>query len=92
MDTRFDAMDTRFDAMDTRFDAMDTRFDAMERQFKEALEATETKLLTEFWKWARTLDAKLRRMEASDAATAERLTILEERVFTLERKVEGSKE
>ncbi|MDQ6706681.1 MAG: hypothetical protein M3Z85_11980 [Acidobacteriota bacterium] len=75
--------------MNARFDA---RFDAMERQFKDALEATETKLLTEFWKWARTLDAKLRRLEASDAATAERLTILEERVFTLERKVEGSKE
>ncbi|MGI8990992.1 MAG: hypothetical protein ACR2I2_15620 [Bryobacteraceae bacterium] len=89
---RFDAMEQRFDAMERRFDAVEQRLEAVERQFKDALEATETRLLTEFWKWARTLDVKLRQLQANDIATEERLTVLEERVFTLERKASGSKE
>ncbi|MDQ2899216.1 MAG: hypothetical protein M3Y07_05370 [Acidobacteriota bacterium] len=86
-------MEARMNARnDARFDAVDSRFEAMERQFKDALEATETRLLTEFWKWAKTLDVKLRQLQANDVATGERLTVLEERVFTLERKASGSKE
>jgi predicted RNase H-like nuclease (RuvC/YqgF family) len=55
------------------------------------IEASETRLLTEFWKWGRAADQRIRRMEHSDATTTERLTAMEERIFTLERKVAGSK-
>jgi len=55
-------------------------------------EKVETKLLAEFWKWGRTTEQKIRRIEFSDATTVERIAILEERVFTLERKSAGSKE
>ncbi len=55
------------------------------------IEASETHLLTEFWKWGRAADQRIRRMEHSDATTTERLTAMEERIFTLERKVAGSK-
>jgi hypothetical protein len=37
-------------------------------------------------------DQKMKRVEFSDATTVERMASLEERVFTLERKVAGSKE
>ena|SRR5665213_2180710 len=56
------------------------------------IESVETKLLTEFWKWGRSSEQKMRRVEFSDATTVERLSILEERIFTLERRVAGSKE
>jgi hypothetical protein len=58
----------------------------------EECEKVETKLLAEFWKWGRVNDQKMRRVEFSDATTVERLSILEERIFTLERKAAGSKE
>lgn len=58
----------------------------------EECEKVETKLLAEFWKWGRGNDQKMRRVEFSDATTVERMAILEERVFTLERKAAGSKE
>jgi uncharacterized protein (DUF2164 family) len=55
------------------------------------IEASETRLLTEFWKWGRVAEQRIRRMEHSDATTTERLAAMEERIFTLERKVAGSK-
>ena len=58
----------------------------------EEVERVETKLLAEFWKWGRSTEQKMRRVEYSDATTVERLSNLEERVFTLERRVAGSKE
>lgn len=58
----------------------------------EECENVETKLLAEFWKWGQGNDRKMRRVEFSDATTVERMAILEERVFTLERKAAGSKE
>jgi hypothetical protein len=58
----------------------------------EECEKVETKLLAEFWKWGRSNEQKMRRVEFSDATTVERMAILEERVFTLERKAAGSKE
>lgn len=58
----------------------------------EEVEKLETKLLAEFWKWGRSAEQKMRRVEFSDATTVERLSNLEERMFTLERKIAGSKE
>jgi hypothetical protein len=67
----------------------------LEEKFSEVraeIEASETRLLTEFWKWGRTADQRMRRVEHSDATTTERLASMEERIFTLERKAAGSKE
>jgi hypothetical protein len=66
--------------------------DASEKRLRGDIENGETKRLTEFWKWGRVSDQRMRRVEFSDATTVERIGTLEERVFTLERKIAGSKE
>jgi len=38
------------------------------------IEASETRLLTEFWKWGRVADQRIRRVEFSDTTTTERLS------------------
>ena len=58
----------------------------------EECEKVETKLLAEFWKWGRNADQRIRRVEFSDTTTVDRVSALEERVFTLERRVAGSKD
>jgi uncharacterized protein (DUF2164 family) len=63
-----------------------------EDRLTEQMRDFETRLLTEFWKWGRVSDQRIRRVEHSDATTAERLASMEERIFTLERKVAGSKQ
>ena len=70
---------------------VDERFESMERRLKDHIETVETRLLTEFWKWARIVDQRLRRLDLSDSTTVERLSGIEERIFTLERKVGGGK-
>lgn len=64
----------------------------MEARLIEAIRDTETRLLSEFWKWGRSSDQRVRRIEQSDATTVERLAAIEERVFTLKRKAAGGKE
>ncbi len=67
----------------------------LETKFGEVraeIEAAETRLLSEFWKWGRSLDQRVRRVEHSDATTIEPLAAIEERVFTLERRAHGGKE
>ncbi len=64
----------------------------LEEKFAERIHDSETNLLKEFWKWGRVSDQRIRRVEHSDATTVERLAAMEERLFTLERKVAGSKE
>jgi hypothetical protein len=72
---------------------METRIvSSLKMHVSEECEKVETKLLAEFWKWGRSNEQKMRRVEFSDATTVERMAILEERVFTLERKAAGSKE
>ena len=46
-------LDGKFEAMESRFDS---KLDALEVRMKEHTETVETRLLTEFWKWARTCD------------------------------------
>jgi hypothetical protein len=90
-------METRLrqqtESMETRLrqqtESMETR---LRQHVSFECEKVETKLLAEFWKWGRTTEQKIRRVEFSDATTVERMAILEERVFTLERKAAGSKE
>ena len=74
---------------------LEGKFSEVRTQFSEVraeIEAVETRLLSEFWKWGRASDQRIRRVEHSDATTTERLAAMEERIFTLERKVAGSKE
>lgn len=66
--------------------------EGMENRLVETMRDTETRLLAEFWKWGRSSDQRMRRVEQSDATTIERLAAMEERIFTLERKVAGSKD
>lgn len=61
-------------------------------ELRAEIEKTETRLLSEFWKWGRSSDQRMRRVEHSDATTIERLAAIEDRVFTLERKSQGAKE
>jgi hypothetical protein len=56
------------------------------------IESVETTLPTEFWKWGRVSDQRVRRVEFSDATTVERVSILQERVFSLEGRIAGSTE
>jgi len=95
METRLgERLEKRLDErLDTRMKLYFTEFEThLKLHVSEELEKVETKLLAEFWKWGRTNDQKIRRVEYSDATTVERLANLEERVFTLERKVAGSKD
>jgi hypothetical protein len=50
-----------------------------------------TRLSDQFSGWGHSCEQKMRRVEFSDATTVERLSILEERIFTLERRVAVSK-
>jgi hypothetical protein len=55
-----------------------------ETRLREHAEAVETRLLSEFWKWARTADARYRQNNGQVAGIDERLGLLEGRVTELE--------
>jgi methyl-accepting chemotaxis protein len=60
------------------------------QDLKAALEKVETTLLSEFWKWARANDVKVRSLTSRSGDLDERLLLLEERVFELERRRKAS--
>ncbi len=72
-------------------EGLEHRLDERFAGVRAEIEALETRLLSEFWKWGRVADQRIRRMEHSDATTTERLMVMEERIFTLERKMAGGK-
>ena len=57
-----------------------------ETGMKALIEKTETTLLTEFWKWARLNDIKVRSVASRTADFDERFSLLEERVADLEHR------
>lgn len=59
---------------------------AMKQELLDHSEAVETRLLTEFWKWARTADARYRQSIAVVTVLDERVQAVEDRVADLERK------
>jgi hypothetical protein len=67
--------------------AMESRLDSKLAEVKARLmahsEAVETRLLTEFWKWARTSDIKARH-HSFGISFEERLTVVEERLRDIE--------
>jgi len=71
-------------------DGVETRLresvDAMEARLREHTADTETRLLGEFWKWARTADARYRQNHAVVQSLEERVLIVEDRVAELERE------
>jgi hypothetical protein len=62
----------------------------LKQELKAAIEKVETTLLSEFWKWARTNDVKLRSVTSRSNDFDERLLLIEERVSELERRRKAS--
>jgi len=60
--------------------------DNMKRELREHTEAVETHLLGEFWKWARTADARYRQSHAVVGALDDRVQAVEDRIADLERR------
>jgi hypothetical protein len=63
-----------------------TFLEAMESRLMKQSDQVETRLLSEFWKWARSADIKLRQHPGSISAMDERLIAVEERLSKLERR------
>jgi hypothetical protein len=53
---------------------------------REHTETVETRLLTEFWKWARTSDARYRQSQDNVGALDERVRLVEDRIADIERR------
>jgi hypothetical protein len=85
IDVHFEQIDRRFDKIDQRFEKIDQRFEELEGS-GGPLEAMETRIITAFWNWSRPMETRMRRLDHSDTANAERLTALEERMARLEMR------
>ncbi|HEX4135474.1 MAG TPA: hypothetical protein VHY84_12745 [Bryobacteraceae bacterium] len=59
-------------------DELKTYLEEMKRDLRQHTEAVETRLLKEFWKWARTADARYRQNQGVVGGLAERAGIVEE--------------
>lgn len=71
-------------------EAMETRLrehiQVVETRLRDHTEAVETNLLGEFWKWARTSDARYRQHQGVVAGLDEPVQAVEDRVAELERR------
>ena len=56
------------------------------QELREHTESVETRLLGEFWKWARTADARYRQSTAIVGSLDDRVQAIEDRVADLERR------
>jgi hypothetical protein len=105
VDAKFEVIDAKFAGVDAKFltledrimQRMDGRIDASEERMKEFVRQAnfdlETKIVAEFWKWARGSDIRTREaISISGEASArvqlisERLLIAEDRISALERR------
>ena len=80
----------QFQQVDARFEQIDARFEQIDARFEETyarIEQVETALLTEFHKWARPHEIRIRSSESLVGAFSERLGLLEDRISEIERKV-----
>lgn len=62
-----------------------TYLEEMKRELREHTEAVETRLLLEFWKWARQADARYRQHHSSVTGLDERVMLVEDRITAVER-------
>jgi hypothetical protein len=65
------------------FEAVEARMDAMQNRLLERLEQTETRLLSAFHGWSTTMELRLKSLPA----TEQRLSVLEDRLSAVERKL-----
>lgn len=69
---------------------LDGRLDALEVRMKEhtatSIREMETKVISEFWKWGRTAEARYRKDHEAVRNADERLVQIEDRVAELERR------
>ena len=68
---------------------MDASLDQAKRELREHTEAVETRLLGEFFKWARTSDLRYRQGHAVVGALDDRVQAAEDRIAELERRKAG---
>ena len=61
--------------------------EGMELRLRQHTEETETKLLREFWKWARTADARYRQYYGHVTGVDQRVGVVEERVTVIEDRI-----
>jgi hypothetical protein len=82
-----DAMEARLNAQTA---ALEKRLNAQSAGLEERLRAhteeVETNLLSEFWKWARTADARYRQHQGVVGGLDQRVQAVEDRVAELERR------
>ena len=79
-------LDRAFAKVDDEFAAVRAEGQETKRELRAHTEDVETRLLSEFWKWARTADARYRQSIAVVGALDERVKAVEDRVAELERK------
>lgn len=86
---KFDDVTAKFDDVTAKFDdiveRLLNRIESAKREAMEHTEVVETRLLSEFWKWARTADARYRQHHSEVTGLDVRVALLEDRVSDLER-------
>jgi len=68
-----------------------TYLEAMETRLREHTEAVETRLLREFWKWARQADARYRQHHSAVTGLDERVMLVEDRITAVESAGRGDR-
>jgi hypothetical protein len=71
---------------DARFAHFDAKLEELKIYVDERSERTETKLLTAFHGWARSMEIRTRVVSSSVSGMDERLALAEERISELERR------
>lgn len=78
-------------AMETRLSeeigAVYEHLSKVEQRLREHTETVETRLLGEFWKWARTAEMRYNQVHATVNGVDQRLQVIEDRVAEVERSV-----
>ena len=87
---RFDGLSARLGRLEARQDTLEAniaeRIAASEMRMREHAEMVETRLLGEFWKWARTSEMRFKSLHAVTLGMEERVLFIEERLAELERR------
>lgn len=90
-DERLESFDERLQSFDQRLQSLDERLGALKEYIDERTHDAETRLLRGFADFASTYEVRMRKMSADvgnlNTATDSRLTIVEERLAAVERKL-----
>jgi len=79
-------MDGHLTTMDGRLTAIEQNASAMEERLGQRIEKVETKLLTAFHTWSRSMEIRVRSTSSAVSNFDERLSLVEERISELERR------